>query len=66
MKALVSLCLFLLTWSTWAQDFNAQIQVDASRIDMSNKQVFVALQNDLILGLMRHRFPANEKLRMRK
>ena len=47
MKALVSLCLFLLSWSTWAQDFNAQIQVDASRIDMSNKQVFVALQNDL-------------------
>ena len=47
MKALVSLCLFLLSWTTWAQDFNAQIQVDASRIDMSNKQVFVALQNDL-------------------
>ena len=47
MKALVSLCLFLLSWATWAQDFNAQIQVDASRIDMSNKQVFVALQNDL-------------------
>jgi len=47
MKVLVSLYLCLMTWSIWAQDFNAQIQVDASRIDMSNKQVFAALQNDL-------------------
>jgi hypothetical protein len=47
MRALISLFLCLMAWSTWAQDFNAQIQVDATRIDMSNKQVFVALQNDL-------------------
>ncbi|MEY3038886.1 MAG: hypothetical protein RLZZ593_28 [Bacteroidota bacterium] len=47
MKVLISLCVCLMTWSAWSQDFNAQIQVDASRVDMSNKQVFVALQNDL-------------------
>ena len=47
MKVLISVCVCLMTWSVWSQDFNAQIQVDASRVDMSNKQVFVALQNDL-------------------